>query len=938
MAVKEVFALVVQADVAGGAAKIKEFAAGAKKDIDSTSESTAAMAANLQRAGVAMTAAGAAGLAALTGLAMSARSAASETLTVQRTMGGTAETASTWRFIAQQTGTSVDSLSTAVVRLSKAAASDAGAKKLAAYGIAARDADGQIRPLNELLVDVAAATKNLSSAGERNDFVTSIFGRGGTSMLPLLNRGAEGLGELTTKAAEFGAVLSDDTLEASKKFTKAQRDMAAATDALKVSVGSEVLPVIASINTQVAEMTTKVTKVFAALPDGVKSTVVATAMAGSGLMSVAGPVLTLGAAATITAQGVGQLTSKFGGLTTMAKGAAGPLAIATVAFVALTSAVAAADAQTEQYYSTLAVGQSTILAAFDTTQPQRFAELVAKIRADIVGDDIGPANWMERFDSWAPGDWSKFSLGRIADDDEKRVKRFNASLANLQATMESLSPAQFEQTIKVYSDELDALERNGGSSAKNVDVYRQAIDGVVGAYETYQSTQRAAAAATDETAGAVDQATTAADRYAAAVKAATPEVVTLADAMRGLADGVDPGELTVWAQSLNAALDPVFGLADANKRLEDAQKRVVEATRRDSTAILNAYERLADAKANLDRVLKGDGDGLTQVSPEAQIADARARVMRANATLVNDPTNAKAQTDRDLALADEQRAIQRRQDMLRNAQQKEREIADAQRQVRDAEKAVTEARTTQQQTLTQAQDDLDRGRIALVGSLAAVAGAVESGVLSQEELNRQLQVLADQGILPQDTVDRLTARTDEAVNAAAVFAAGVGNAAAELEKQRTYNGWAIINDMFAGLRPGASTAGSRNLMSVDARARAAGISTASSSTPSKRTSNPATGMVFDEYGFPVPTASRGAGGPVSAGRLYRVNDPGHEIFVPSTDGTILSSGRAGGMTGAQNPSGDNISITINGGGGRPKETATEVLRQWRRRRFLGVGR
>lgn len=90
------------------------------------------------------------------------------------------------------------------------------ASALTGLGVAATDATGKARPLNDVIMDVATAFKGLPDGAQKSKAAVDIFGKAGTALIPVLNNGADGLKELGTEAEKLGLVLSKDTTDAAQ--------------------------------------------------------------------------------------------------------------------------------------------------------------------------------------------------------------------------------------------------------------------------------------------------------------------------------------------------------------------------------------------------------------------------------------------------------------------------------------------------------------------------------------------------------------------------------------------------------------------------------------------------------------------------------------------------------------------------------------------------
>lgn len=176
----------------------------------------------------------------------------SETLKLQRYMGGTAEDASRLRFAAQQTGTDIDGLGKAMGIASKNI--ESGKDKFAQFGIATKDADGKTRSMNDILMDTADKFEKMPNGAEKTAMALQLFGRAGADMIPMLNRGSDGLKALEAETDKYGLVLSKDNLDAVKKAKEAQRELTAEWQGVEVQIGSRVLPAVSGLTGALANL------------------------------------------------------------------------------------------------------------------------------------------------------------------------------------------------------------------------------------------------------------------------------------------------------------------------------------------------------------------------------------------------------------------------------------------------------------------------------------------------------------------------------------------------------------------------------------------------------------------------------------------------------------------------------------------------------------
>lgn len=156
---------------------------------------------------------------------------------------------------------------------------------IAKLGINVRDTAGHIRPMNDLLPEIADKFKDMPNGAEKTALALQLFGKGGMALMPFLNKGAEGIKELSKESDKFGLTLSSKDTAMVKENIVAKRQWHAAIEGVQVQMGRYLYPAL----TQVAKAMT------AAIPQ---------------IQKFAGPLLkSLGQA--LTGQVIPALTSMF---------------------------------------------------------------------------------------------------------------------------------------------------------------------------------------------------------------------------------------------------------------------------------------------------------------------------------------------------------------------------------------------------------------------------------------------------------------------------------------------------------------------------------------------------------------------------------------------------------------------------------------------------
>ena len=242
MALLERLAILITADAAGAISEMKKVAAAAEKDLGKADAEGSKLSTNMTKVGAAMLGAGAGLLAVGVASADTATSLGREVMKLQRYTGLTAEEASKLAYAAKMSGVPVDSLATGLGKLSKAM--EANSPVFEKLGINARDSDGKLRSMGDLLPDLAEKFKSMPNGPEKTAAALGLFGRAGMDLMPFLNKGKEGIKELSDAAEKMGLVLSQDNIGAIKDHINSQRELNAAFDGVKTQIGLSMIPVL----------------------------------------------------------------------------------------------------------------------------------------------------------------------------------------------------------------------------------------------------------------------------------------------------------------------------------------------------------------------------------------------------------------------------------------------------------------------------------------------------------------------------------------------------------------------------------------------------------------------------------------------------------------------------------------------------------------------
>ena len=156
----------------------------------------------------------------------------------QRT-GVSVEALSELGYSAELSGASVEAVEKGVRKLAMSMY-DAGrgskeyADAFSSLGISVTDADGKLRPVEDVLVEMADALSGVTSESERSALAQKLLGKSGAMLLPMLQQGSQAIKDQAIELRALGALMGTDYAKASADFVDAQARMGKATDGLKM--------------------------------------------------------------------------------------------------------------------------------------------------------------------------------------------------------------------------------------------------------------------------------------------------------------------------------------------------------------------------------------------------------------------------------------------------------------------------------------------------------------------------------------------------------------------------------------------------------------------------------------------------------------------------------------------------------------------------------
>ena len=289
------------------------------------------------------------------GAANAAATLAKDTAALTRTTGMDAKTSSAWVSIAKNRGIETDTLTRSFTLFSRQlrAVEKGGKAATTAFsdlGISADQLKGM--KTEDALMATADAFQKLPAGADKAAIAQQLFGKQSQALLPLLNMGSAGLQDQMKTMDKYGLTLDENGVKKGLELAKSQRQMKAATDGLKVSMGNALLPALVGVANALQPLVSGFSWAMQNIP-GFSTAVVV----------LAGVLGTLAIAATI-AGAFGLLAGAFGLTSAALLTLIGTALVAAAPFIAIGVAIAALVAGLVLAYKKIGWFRAGVDAAF----------------------------------------------------------------------------------------------------------------------------------------------------------------------------------------------------------------------------------------------------------------------------------------------------------------------------------------------------------------------------------------------------------------------------------------------------------------------------------------------------------------------------------------------------------------------------------------------
>lgn len=161
-------------------------------------------------------------------------------------------TLSTFNYAAKLSDVETEALAKGMGKLAKAA--DENSPALKRIGVSARDSAGQLRPLDDLMLDVSDRFAAMKDGTGKTAIALDIFGKSGAQLIPLLNQGRDGLKALTDEAERLGFKLTTETAQAAEQFEDNIKRLHAVSDGLALQLVSDLAPSLVGLTNELTKV------------------------------------------------------------------------------------------------------------------------------------------------------------------------------------------------------------------------------------------------------------------------------------------------------------------------------------------------------------------------------------------------------------------------------------------------------------------------------------------------------------------------------------------------------------------------------------------------------------------------------------------------------------------------------------------------------------
>jgi hypothetical protein len=166
--------------------------------------------------------------------------------------GETVEQLSALQYAADLSHVSTENLTIGLQRLARGmegAAKGTGPAYDALHllGLRATEANGSLVPLNTMLLRIADEFHGMEDGAGKTAIAMDLFGRSGATLIPFLNKGAEGIHELEEEARKLGVTFDEHGVRTALEYEDAMKKVHAVVDSMERTLALALMPTLTQL-------------------------------------------------------------------------------------------------------------------------------------------------------------------------------------------------------------------------------------------------------------------------------------------------------------------------------------------------------------------------------------------------------------------------------------------------------------------------------------------------------------------------------------------------------------------------------------------------------------------------------------------------------------------------------------------------------------------
>ncbi len=153
-------------------------------------------------------------------------------------------------------------------------------------GIKVSDASGKLKSSDAVLEEIADKFEKTKDGAAKTSIAIELFGRSGAKLVPLLNGGSAGIGELADEARRLGAVFDGEMSKKAEEFNDNIERLGVVSQSSGRLFANELLPFLVKITNEMTAATSSTGSLSSALGSGLRTVLETVAVIGANTVYV----------------------------------------------------------------------------------------------------------------------------------------------------------------------------------------------------------------------------------------------------------------------------------------------------------------------------------------------------------------------------------------------------------------------------------------------------------------------------------------------------------------------------------------------------------------------------------------------------------------------------------------------------------------------------